>query len=145
MAESGPSREAARSRKLLRVALFALLACVMVFAYESWAQNRYAPPSGVRTLAQFLAWDPSSNRFLRFSLGEREYVAVLGPRLRLLASGPPVYLFDESGSLIDWTDDCEDDPAHRDRWPSPYEPLPGASWVTEDEATEFARQPKRVR
>jgi len=31
-------------------------------------------------------------------------------------SGPPAYIFDSQGRLIDWTSDSGDDPSFQDRW-----------------------------
>jgi hypothetical protein len=75
-------------------------------------------PSGL-TLTHHLATMPEPEGFRVISLNGRDYLAVQGPLRALLTfpSGPPVYVFDESGGLVDWFSDVGDDRSFNNRWP----------------------------
>lgn len=40
------------------------------------------------------------------------------------ASGPPVYIFDDAGTLVHWTPDNGDDPAFTGKWGWPIDATP---------------------
>lgn len=58
--------------------------------------------------------------------GGTEYLAVYGPSLPTLcfASCGPMYIFDHTGTLLDWTSDFGDDPRFNNRWPGAFRGRP---------------------
>lgn len=73
-----------------------------------------------------LAHIPTPQRFGTLERDGTTYVVVIGRLTRIyLASGPPVYVFDRSGRLVDWTYDIGDDPRFSEQWgnPWPSEPI----------------------
>ena len=57
----------------------------------------------------------------RIEKEEQQYVFVTGRMTPLwfvtIPSGPPCYVFDSGGTLIDWTKDIGDDSRFVERWP----------------------------
>jgi hypothetical protein len=63
--------------------------------------------------------EPRTVRLLRKD--NLEFVACYGPITTLaLVSGPPLYVFDRSGKLVDWSRDIGDDGVYDDKW-RPFE------------------------
>jgi hypothetical protein len=100
--------------------------CLLV---DRWHQS--VQPVG-HTLADQLAAMPELGWSEVFTFEDREYLAVAGvvepyPRF---PSGPPVYVFDRTGQLVDWTPDTGDDEEFHRRWLGSS----GRRPVTRDEA-----------
>lgn len=96
--------------KLKTIALIAA-ACVLSLAYVVAAatyQSRFAPASGIKTYAQLKAQGVPMLRAVRVSNPANHVVVFGDAALWTLPSGPPAYLFDESGQLIDFTCDVGD-------------------------------------
>ena len=55
-------------------------------------------------------------RTRKFQLHGILYYEVVLPKESTMASGPPVYIFDETGDLLDWTHDQGDAPYFVKRW-----------------------------
>lgn len=63
--------------------------------------------------------EPRTVRIMRKD--EVEFVACYGPITTLaLVSGPPLYVFDRSGKLVDWSRDIGDDGVYDEKW-RPFE------------------------
>jgi len=73
-------------------------------------QSRFAPAKGVKTYSQLKAQGVPLQRAVRVS-NPADHVVIFGDptaALWTLPSGPPAYLFNESGQLVDFTCDVGD-------------------------------------
>jgi hypothetical protein len=98
------------------LALFVVMAVLIAHWKESVA------PGG-DTLAECLQKMPEPARTEVFTQDGQDYLLLQGesqafPRF---PSGPPMYVFDRTGRLVDWTTDSGDDDAFWKRWPSAAE------------------------
>ena len=93
--------------------------------------RRQSPTATTRYLKAFLLTMPEPQEIYQFqSSADESYNEVVGPwpPFYLIPSGPPVYIFDEAGVLVDWTSDVGDDPDFSRTWgkwgdPSSRRPL----------------------
>ena len=115
------------------------LAAIGWFSLAAVEARRLRPPTSARTLPSFLSVMPRPERFEIHVAGDRRYLLVVGrlPALLTLPSGPPVYVFDTSGKLLDWTADSGDDPRFVERWGSHS----GGQRISKAEAIVFAQAP----
>jgi hypothetical protein len=113
---------------LIAIALGLVLAGGWVALLKRWWQS--VQPAGI-TLPAVLAKHPQPEERRVFAVEGREYLALFGPvrAFPRFPSGPPVYVFDRSGTLVDWTPDEGDDEKFKSRWPGFY----GGRLVTGDE------------
>ena len=87
--------------------------CVLPVAYVVAAaayQSRFAPAPGVKTYVQLKAQGVPLHRAVLVT-NPANHVVVFGDAtsaLWTLPSGPPAYLFNESGQLVDFTSDVGD-------------------------------------
>jgi len=79
----------------------------------------------IRPPASLSLWNVESHIAVReyrtiktsLSSGGEIFFAAIGPRPgSILSSGPPVYVFDGDGKLLDWTPDFGDDSQFRNNW-----------------------------
>lgn len=98
-------------------------ACVCLFAAWIWAEHRHAvalrPPQGATNLAAFLQARPESGPISRFVHAGNAHIKVVGRPGGTglsLPSGPPVYIFDTSGRLVDWCGDLGDNEEFLRKW-----------------------------
>jgi hypothetical protein len=86
--------------------------------YVAAAAKDAAPAPGVENIGSYLAIMPAPERAFQLVTGSSEFIEFHGPLQpkAALPSGPPAYVFDETGSLVDWTSDLGDDPRFRERW-----------------------------
>ena len=110
------------AKRLYPYVLRAFLGLVLVLAipaamigYSSWRSSHLHPPPSVRTLDDLLAWRTPGGLYLITRDGQ-QYLEAQGLDYDLGASGPPGYVFDEKGSLIDWTTDSGDDSKYQHKW-----------------------------
>jgi hypothetical protein len=99
----------------------ALLVCLLAFWIYSERKSASAvrPPEGATNLAAFLAARPQPIQIRRFTHDGKMRVEVVGKpvaSLLSLPSGPPAYIFNESGILVDWTSDLGDNPSFIAKW-----------------------------
>jgi hypothetical protein len=107
---------------LKRIALIlALIGCLLLFWAKS--EQRYlalvTPPSAATNLNSFLRIRPNVTKIEKITRGSSNYIVVLGnaPRPGLsLPSGPPVYVFDATGSMVDWVADLGEASAFNNKW-----------------------------
>lgn len=104
-----------RKALIVTVVLVALLALWIVLL-NRWA-NSIAP--GGETLAECLAKMPEPARIEVFTQDGQEYLLLWGetqafPRA---PSGPPMYVFDRTGKLVDWVADSGDTDTWWKQWP----------------------------
>lgn len=80
-------------------------------------RDRSEPPPGVRTLDAFLTEMDRPEHAYELTLSGSTYTELIaGKPLWTLASGPPAYVFDASGELVDHTLDDGDDHAYDLEW-----------------------------
>lgn len=122
------------------VLAFVCLALVWVRGEIRHAQA-VRPPPGATNLNAFLQTGPKVARIQRFTVGDRSYIEVVGrpPLIGLsLPSGPPAYVFDESGTLLDWAGDTGEATHFNEKWRGRSNLVP----LTVEEAK--ARDPRKV-
>ena len=76
-------------------------------------------PAGI-TLTDHLEHRPPSEHQREINIGGQKFLVLFGtiqiwPRF---PSGAPVYIFDGTRKLVDWTPDIGDDEAFKARWPN---------------------------
>ena len=119
----------------------AVLVCL--FAAWIYEENRRAdavrPPEGVTNLITFLAARPQPSRIRKFVHNGQVYVEVLGkPIMSPLSvpSGPPSYIFDETGALVDWAADRGENPSFVSKWGS----FSNAIFISVEEAKQLFKK-----
>lgn len=94
-----------------------LLVVVVVCALEV---NRKSPGLSNVNIADFAEEKPAPQAIIRFEKNGRTYfgwVAELSSLDKLtVPSGPPVYVFDDSRAMVDYTIDVGDDPTFVKNW-----------------------------
>jgi hypothetical protein len=88
-------------------------------------------PHGVRTLAEHYRRFGEPHRISRLHRDGTNYYELSGRAsgfpMIAFPSSPPAYVYDESGTLVDWCPDPGDRAAYRERWSragsQPVEPL----------------------
>jgi hypothetical protein len=108
-------------RKIVPYVILVLLAIVLLCAhllYKARAISDTIPPPGVLDLASYLAEMPDPELAFEVQIGASRFLEAHGPPQPLMAlpSGPPAYVFDEAGALVDWTSDVGDDSTFSERW-----------------------------
>ena len=68
--------------------------------------RQYQPPRGSATMDQLVASLPETLKFALVEQGGRPYVVWIGKPRGVIVSGPPVYVFDRSGTLVDYVGDA---------------------------------------
>lgn len=94
---------------------------VSLLAALIWKESRDAdfisPPSGATNILTFLEVRPKYTLIRRFSSGGNIYLEVEGMEPHsVLRLGPPVYIFDGTGLLIDWCGDISDNNSFVGKW-----------------------------
>ena len=86
---------------------------------ETRNYRRITPGENAQHLEEFLKSMPPVEGIYSRQSGGTTYLEVVGtlPPLPSLPSGPPTYIFDSTGSLVDWTSDYGDDAAFERHWP----------------------------
>lgn len=104
-----------------RLPLIAVVLLVLAFvATELVLTRRTAPPRRVVDVRTFLQWRPGTDHFTVIPSPTGEHLMATGARGGLLASGPPAYVFDPAGRLVDFSRDVGDDPAFDGRWQAQF-------------------------
>jgi len=125
-----------------------IVASVLICFLVAWLyeENRTArkvrPPEGATNLVVFLKARPQPSMIRKFVLNGDMHVEVIGDPVRSplsMPSGPPAYIFDETGTLVDWTPDRGDAPSFVRKWGS----LSNATFITVEEAKHLANADQR--
>jgi len=116
--------------------LIALIGVWAIFA-AMWYQS--VTPGG-RTLAEHLTKFPSPERQREFIQGGQKFLVLNGllHQLPRFPSGPPLYIFDSSGLLADWTPDSGDSDDFFNKWPG----ILNATRLEPQEFAKWQRLPK---
>lgn len=99
----------------------AVLACLLgVWIYsEKKGASAVRPPEGATNLVAFLEARPQPRQIRKFIHDGKTYIEVIGKpvtSLLSLPSGPPAYIFNENGALVDWSRDVGDNPLFANKW-----------------------------
>ncbi len=85
-------------------------------AAEVVAHRRAEPGDRADKLGEFLTWQSTTDDFARLHANGKQHIIAFGPAGRMFPSGPAAYVFDETGSLVDWSNDIGDDSRFDDKW-----------------------------
>jgi hypothetical protein len=114
-----------------------LAACILLGAVEiehrRWMQSIRVPEHAGSILDAVRSVSDRAGIF-RVNAGAEHYIKVVGtpkPGVFVLPSGPPIYIFDRNGSLVDWTPDSGEDPEFQRAWSSDTEVEIGISEFTD--------------
>jgi hypothetical protein len=79
---------------------------------EYVSHRRVNPTGRVSTLNDYLAWRPSAEQFAAVDVNGKQHIIAYGPASSwlLLSSGPSACVFDDRGSLVDWSSDIGERP-----------------------------------
>src|SRR4051794_28400504 len=102
--------------RFLQTVLVLVLLFAGYIAVEAICACRANPPATVQTFDSYLQWQTKPRGVRLQDLGGQTYVLMYGPNAGLFPSGPPIYVFDWSGRLVDWTTDSGDDPRFQSKW-----------------------------
>jgi hypothetical protein len=88
-------------------------ALIAVLLFDLWIIGfldfrRYQPPRGTTTIDQLVASRSETLKFAVVEQGGKPYVVWIGRPRGATVSGPPVYVFDSKGTLVDWVGDSGD-------------------------------------
>ncbi len=135
-------------KKRGKITIFILLFLFICWHFYGLYERVKPPPAYADSLITFIDnVDTSSYRILLMTINNREYFKVTGPWSPLflfktsifLGSGPPGYIFNQKGELIDWTRYVEDDPLFRDRWTESDE-KEGEKYISFEDALELIKE-----
>jgi hypothetical protein len=97
------------------LALILLVAPVLIGPH--YIEYRFKPARPSLTLVQLERQTGATLQTYRVNHQGREFTYALGPLLAWAApSGPPIYVFDEAGRLLDYTLDAGDDQRFGNDW-----------------------------
>jgi hypothetical protein len=99
------------SGRLRSIAGHAVLAAIFVWLFAVVGLldfRRYQPPRGTSTVDRLVAELPETLKFAEVEQGGRPYVVWIGRPRGVIVSGPPVYVFDSTGTLVDRVGDAGD-------------------------------------
>ena len=91
-----------------------VVSALVARAYRWYSPDPTAPPSQVTSISEFIEWQHETDWY-QFEHNGSEFVAVRTVALQW-ASGPPEYIFDRSGELVDWSRDLADDTKYSRKW-----------------------------
>lgn len=97
-----------RRNRLGEAAVIGALVVAFLFLTEFITFRRYQPPEGTDTVDRLIAHQPETQKFAVVRWRGRDYVVWIGRPRGVAASGPPVYVFDRTGVLVDRVYDVGD-------------------------------------
>jgi hypothetical protein len=98
--------------------VFACLIAVWVYS-EMRSSKAVRPPAGATNLVAFITSVPRIAEIRKFVHNDKLYLEVIGKpyeSLMSVPSGPPAYIFDETGLFVDWSRDLGDQPSFVRKW-----------------------------
>lgn len=102
-----------------------IVTAILVCLFAAWIYSEkksvqaVRPPKGGTNLVAFLQARPQPNQIRSFVHNGKVHVEVIGKPIvspLSLPSGPPAYIFDETGSLVDWSRDLGNNPSFTRKW-----------------------------
>ena len=114
------------------VAFFAFLILMLMLITLDVPRRSICSCYSLMTKDEFLsAASNEVNRVFQLTQGGTNFTVVVMGRMRLLASGPAVFIFDEEGIGVDRTIDYGDDLGFRERWRFSWADLQQTNSVSE--------------
>ncbi len=106
-------------RSYIAIVLVLLILLIGWVSLETWNYRRITPDEIGQNLKEFLTSMPPIEGIYSRQSGGITYLEVVGtfPPFPLVVSGPPIYIFDTTGSLVDWTREFGEDRPFERRWP----------------------------
>lgn len=106
------------NRELSMCVIVGIGAFVAWVGWSVFETSNQVLPSSVGDLPTFLSTMPTPDAVNEIKVGGSTYYEAVGPMASTLAatSGPPVYIFGDDLSVVDWTIDSGEDPTFRSRW-----------------------------
>jgi hypothetical protein len=107
-----------RKKIAILAALLVGLFGVWIYSEQKWVRA-VCPPESATNLMVFLEARPHPQQILKFTYGGKTHIEVIGKPVTFflsLPSGPPAYIFNENGVLVDWSRDVGDNPSFGNRW-----------------------------
>ena len=126
----------------------AIIATLLVCLFSVWvysekkSASEVRPPEGATNLVAFLEERPRPVQIRRFVHDGKTHIEVVGePATSLLSlpSGPPAYIFDERGALVDWCRDLGDQSSFVKKWGS----FSNATPINAEEAKQLVKARER--
>jgi hypothetical protein len=106
--------------KIIALCLFILALLYALVIYEHNAYLAAVRPSPNTTLATFFEGQPNPLKVFKFTYQGKEYIYVVGnyapSSLMNVPSGPPAYIFDDMGKLVDWKPDIAEGKSFAHEW-----------------------------
>lgn len=109
---------------ILVVLCFLVLTAASICS-ESELYINNSPKGKFATIAEYLACGQQPTQVYKALLSDKTYFVAIGSlhhnwlEWLALPSGPTAYVFDETGTLVDWSSDTGDDPKFLSRWSRP--------------------------
>lgn len=106
-------------KKVAIVVVVSILVVSWWIIGEKKAAKSVNPPVAVTNLIAFLEARPEVHSVRTFMHEGKLYIQVIGKTpvsLLNLPSGPPTYIFDKTGALVDWCRDLGDHPSFVRKW-----------------------------
>ena len=98
--------------------LIAFFSYFVGFSFIHATLQSTRPPANVTTFEAWQEWHGTPYVAILVTLGNGQtYLVVLGHSSDPMRSGPPAYVFDRGGRLVDWSRDVGDDPTFSEKWP----------------------------
>ncbi|MDR2430541.1 MAG: hypothetical protein LBD14_06635 [Puniceicoccales bacterium] len=106
--------------KTITIVGILVMALLAAFFYEENRRVEAARlPEGGADLIIFLEARPNASGIRKFVRNKKVHIEVFGEvvfSLLSVASGPPAYVFDETGKLVEWTADRGSDAVFKKKW-----------------------------
>jgi len=113
-----------RSKKVFEISLLVAVLGVIglplggaLIGNRYYIPHRFTPREKAATIQQLEKDFDVKFQIRRVAAKGRDYILATAPMVGwAFPSGPPMYVFDSQGCLLDYTLDSGDDPAFMDRW-----------------------------
>ena len=120
-----------------------LVVCLVAACFYSERKSAaiVRPPPGATNLVAFLELQSQPYEICKFVYSGKTHLEVIGKPVILLfspPSGPPAYIFDENGRIVDWCRDIGDNPSFIKKWGDFSNAVP----ITRDEAKQLVTSSK---
>jgi hypothetical protein len=105
--------------KVIALCLFVLALLYALVIFENKVYVAAVRPVPNTTLAAFFERQPNPLKVFKFTYQRKAYIYVVGNYATsgwMVASGPPAYIFDDSGKLVDWRPDIAEGPNFAQYW-----------------------------
>jgi hypothetical protein len=127
-------------RIAIAVAILVCLLAAWIYAEKRSARS-IRPTARETNLVTFLEERTEVTRLRKFTHNGKPYVEVIGkPQVSLLSlpSGSPAYIFDETGTLVDWCSDLGDNQSFARKWGG----FSNGTSISSDEAKQLVKPPR---